>query len=112
MGSGRWDGSTTLVDDMVSYDYYAIGSIMDRFVETPDLYLAEGPWKMASTYRLLLIYQFVNNIPFEVGVSQDRGVTWSTTNVTPQSSGYTFVDFIKTSNVVRFRFRENNANGQ
>lgn len=108
---GRTDGGTMRIDDQFVSDYYTLGSIIDRVVETEDMYL-DTPWDLAQVIRLLLNYEFVNDEPFEVGVSFDRGRTWYTNQVTPVQQGYSFTEFAKTGNVVRFRFRENNATGQ
>ena len=114
---GRPDGSTALIDEMVSYDYFSIGSILDRFVETPDFYLgtpevggATG-WRFGTIYRLFLIYEFVNDEPFEVGISLDRGKSWDTKTVIPNRSGFSYIDWVKTGNTARFRFREMNDVG-
>lgn len=109
---GRADGSTSIINDQVAYDYFAIGSIVDRFLETGDIYFGDTPgWKVGSVQRLMLIYKFVNDEPFEVGVSFDRGVGWITQQVIPVEKGFSYVDIIAAGNTSRFRFRENNAIG-
>jgi len=109
--AGRTDGATVQIDEQFTYDYYTLGSIVDRFLETEDMYM-DSPWLLTRIFRLLLIYEFVNDVPFEVGVSFDRGTSWTTQQVIPTTQGYTFVDFNMTGNVYRFRFRENSANAQ
>lgn len=112
---GRPDGSTAIVDDTISYDYFSIGSIIDRFLETPDFYIDETAGMTESTVlRFMLIYQYVVASPFVVGVSFDRGITWHEQQVTPQMDGFSLVEFDgpHTGNTVRFRFRENDATGQ
>ena len=112
---GRPDGSTAIVDDTVSYDYFSIGSIIDRFLETPDFYIDEtAGFTEATVLRFLLNYEFVNANPFTAGVSFDRGASWHEQIVTPQASGFSLVEFDgpRTGNTVRFRFRENDATGQ
>src|SRR5258706_16268724 len=99
------------IDEQYAYDYFAIGSIIDRVLETEDMYI-ESPWDLAQVVRLMLVYEFVNEQPFEVSVSFDRGRTWYSNLVTPTQQGYTFTEFVRTGNVIRFRFRENNATGQ
>lgn len=108
---GRADGATMDVNETFAYDYFAEGSIIDRVCETEDMYLPE-PWKLGQVTRLLLLYTYINDNPFEIGISFDRGRNWTTQQLTPVASGYSWVDFISTGNVVRFRFRENNAEGQ
>ena len=113
---GRTDGATMLIDESVTYDYYALGSILESFLETEDMYFdgpagqAGDPMEQGTVIRLQLVYEYVNNTPFEVGLSNDRGATWQTVMVTPSTKGYSFADLRSTSNVVRFRFRENSAN--
>lgn len=109
---GRSNGAIFRLDETVVYDYFAIGSIVDRYVETPDYYFNDDPWLLGTLKRLLLSYEFKNNEAFEIGVSLDRGQTWLTQNIVPVASGYSVVDFNVTGNVCRFRFRENNATGQ
>ena len=109
--AGRSDSATMLIDDSVIYDYFAIGSIMDRYVETPDYYF-EDVMETGSVMRMLLIYGVTNTDPFEVGVSVDRGFSWKTQLVTPSSNGLSLIDFNITGEVVRFRFRENSATAQ
>lgn len=114
---GRATGEIFEIDKNVAYDYFAIGSIVDRYIETPDFYFVEtetgqpSAWRQGTVQQLLLIYQYVNAEPFEVGLSFDRGVSWTTQSVVPNTSGYSVVHFNMTGNVVRYRFRENNANG-
>lgn len=112
MFGGRAGGATFRIDDMVVYDYFAIGSIVDRYVETPDYYFNDDPWTQGTIKRVLLSYEFKNSEPFEIGLSLDRGLTWTTQNIVPVEAGYSVVDFNATGNVGRFRFRENNALGQ
>lgn len=107
---GRTDSATMLIDERYVYDYYAQASIMDKYLETEDMYI-ESPWDLVEVVRLLLVYSYVDAQPFEVGVSFDRGRSWDTNEITPDSSGYSFTEFVRTGNVVRFRFRENNATG-
>lgn len=110
---GRTDGSTSIIDEAVSYDYFSIGSIIDRFVETPDFYVdAFAGTGLETVYRLLVNYQFTNDNPFEVGVSFDRGKSWKTQSVTPVPAGFSWVDFNGTGNTIRFRFREADANAE
>jgi len=114
---GRTDGATMLIDEEFSYDYYSQGSIIDRYLETEDQYLimdsagTGDPGEQVTIIRILLVYEYRTADPFEVGVSFDRGSTWTTKTVTPQMSGYSWIDFEKSGNVIRYRFRENNANG-
>lgn len=115
--AGRSTGGTFSIDESVVYDYFAEGSIVDRNVETPDFYLGvEIPGGLAADElgtikRVLLSYEFVNATPFKLGISFDRGTTWTEKTVTPNASGYSYVDLNLTGNAVRFRFRENNATG-
>jgi len=117
---GRPDGSTALVDETVAYDYFSIGSIIDRFVETPDFYFPDpagdvpAGTRLGTIYRLLLTYQFINANPFIAGVSYDRGRSWHEQSVAPNPQGFSLVDFggPTTGNTVRFRFREQDATGQ
>jgi hypothetical protein len=109
---GRADGSTATIDEMVSWDYFSIGSIIDRFVETPDFYTDEtAGTKEGTVYRVFLNYAFVNSNPFMTGVSFDRGVNWTEKEVVPHPRGFSWIDFIVTGNTMRFRFRENDATG-
>lgn len=109
---GRANGSTSIVNEQVAYDYFAIGSIMDRFLETPDIYMGDVPgWKVGNIMRMLLIYKFVNTQQFEVAISFDHGASWLRKFVTPNQQGFSHVDFDQSGNVVRFRFRENNTSG-
>jgi hypothetical protein len=108
---GLQDGSTSIIDDSIIYDYFAIGSIMDRFVETPDYYLTDSPSKMVTLQRVLLVYKYTAADPFEFSVSLDQGFSWRPFQVTPNPSGYSYVDVNLTGNVIRFRLRENSANG-
>lgn len=110
---GRTDGATMLIDEQFSYDYYAQGSIIDKFIETDDQYLIDDdPANEVTAVRLLLVYEYMNNTnPIQVGVSFDRGSTWTEKTLIPEPKGYTWVEFEKTGNVIRYRFRENDANG-
>lgn len=112
MLGGRTDGATMQIDEQFAYDYFSEGSIIDRVLETEDMYL-EGPWGLSHVVRLLLVYEAKTDMdpPFEIGISFDRGHTWHTQMLQPVQQGYTYVDFDMTGNVVRFRFRENDATG-
>jgi hypothetical protein len=107
---GRTDSGIMKIDEQIAFDYYTIGSIVDRVLETEDMWL-DSPNDLTRLVRILLVYEYVNSTPFEVGVSFDRGRTWTTRNVTPEMRGISFVDIIATGSPIRFRFRENNANG-
>lgn len=116
---GRSDGSVMYIDDSIVLDYFAQGNVTDRFVETLDFYLgydeATGQidtWQQGTISRVLFIYKYVNAEPFEFGVSFDQGQTWMTQQITPNMSGFSFIDVQKTGNIARFRMRENNATGQ
>ena len=115
---GRVDGATMIVDDTVTYDYFAIGSIVDRFMETEDMYIGYGeksdpdPMAVGTILRMLLVYNFITTDPFEVGISVDRGMSWQTQLVTPNQLGQSLIDWNVTGETVRFRFREDNVNGQ
>jgi hypothetical protein len=114
--AGRSSGETFQIDEQYVDDYFAVGSIVDKYVETADFYFpgAGGdadPWEMGTINQVLLAYDFVNSVPFEVGISFDHGRSWYTENVTPIEAGYSQINFNRTGNVVRFRFRENNALG-
>lgn len=115
--AGRTDGATFAVDETVNYDYFAVGSIVDRICETRDWYgpaEANGepdPTRQWTLQRVLLTYDYVSASPFEFGVSTDRGTTWTTKQITPSTSGYSWVDLNLTGHVWRFRFRENDATG-
>lgn len=111
MLGGRTDSAIMRIDEQFAYDYFAIGSIIDRVLETEDMYV-DLPSDLARVVRLLLVYEFVSSEPFEVSISLDRGRTWLSKEVVPEERGYSWVDFISTGNVIRFRFRENNATGQ
>jgi hypothetical protein len=115
MVAGRSTGETYIIDERFIDDYFAIGCIIDKVCETPDMYIPSqgdsNPWQLANVKRCLLMYRFINAEPFEIGLSVDRGSTWVTETVVPDESGYSVVDFNVTGNVVRFRFRENNATG-
>lgn len=114
---GRSDGATFTIDETVNYDYFAIGSIMDRYCETPDWYLPDpqtgqpDPTQTFTLQRMQLVYDHVSDEPFEVGVSTDRGSTWQTQMITPTATGFCFVDWLLSGNHVRFRFREQDALG-
>jgi len=115
----RSDGSTMMIDDSVADDYFAIGSIVDRFLETEDMYLGyqqggidSDAMRQGVVLRQLLVYSFVNAEPFEIGISTDRGRTWLTQEITPNDCGLSLIDWIVTGETVRFRFRENNAMGK
>ena len=109
--AGRGDGASMIIDEGVAYDYFSIGSIIDRTLETPDFYISEDPMKLGTLKRLLLIYEYTNAVPFEVGVSTDRGKNWQSQTMTPSTTGASFIDWNITAQMVRFRFRENNALG-
>lgn len=111
--AGRSDGKTFLLDENVGYDYFTIGSIVDRFFETEDFLIGgDGTFfSQGTVFRALLEYRYVDATPFEFGYSIDRGQNWTTTLVTPQVKGLSFVDFIATGPTIRFRFRENNNDG-
>lgn len=114
---GGSDGRTFAIDENISGDYYAIGSIIDRYIETEDMYFDPGtgadPWNLGTVIRMLLVYDYMSAVPFEVGISTDRGHTYLTKMVTPSPSGYSIIDLgPKTGNVVRFRFREKDLNAQ
>lgn len=114
MFGGRADGSTSLIDEQVAYDYFSIGSILDRFVETPDFYIDDTfGTKLATMLRFLIVYEFSNPNSFTVGVSFDRGKTWHEQVITPNMQGFNWVEFggPSTGNTFRFRARENDANG-
>lgn len=108
---GRTDGSTMIIDEQFADDYYSIGSIVDRVLETEDMYF-DTPWDTANIISLMLVYEFVTADPIEVGVSFDKGRHWTTQTFVPEQRGFSIVDFDKSGNIVRFRFRENNANGR
>jgi hypothetical protein len=108
--AGRTDSVTMDINETISWDYFSQGSIVDRVLETEDMYI-DTPWDNAQSVRLLLNYEYASKEPFEVGVSFDRGKTWTTKQITPTTQGYSFVEFTKSGNVVRYRFRENNATG-
>lgn len=116
--AGRSDGGTFLVDDTVAYDYYTEGSIVDRYVETQDYFwptnmVPEGdPTILGTLHRTFIIYDYENDIPFKIGFSQDRGRTWEEKEIVPVRSGFSYVDFRLTSNVIRWRFRETDANAR
>lgn len=115
--AGRSDGGTFAVDETVNYDYYAEGSIMDRYCETPDWYPPTpespngDPYQLYNLQDLMLMYQYVTDDQFEVGVSIDRGATWQTQMVTPSTSGVTKTSWNITGQVFRFRFRERDVDG-
>ena len=115
---GRPDGATMIVDDTTAFDYFAIGSIMDRFLETEDMYIGgndtldQDPMRQGTVLRVLLVYKYVTNDQFEIGISHDRGMNWLTQLITPQQNGLSLIDFIATGETIRFRFREKNANGR
>lgn len=109
---GREDGAVFQIDDNFIDDYFTDGSIIDRFVETPDYYLTDDPMEQATLQRVTILYDFVNDTPFEFSYSFDRGRTWTATSVTPQTDGQSVVNTNASGNVIRFRFRENNATGQ
>jgi hypothetical protein len=94
-------------------DFYnsANGNVIDKVIETEDFYLPD-PWTLQQAVRLFLTYKFVNNTPFVIGVSVTHGSTWHDVTITPTNIGYSFADFRVTGNVIRFRFRSNNATGQ
>lgn len=109
---GLASGATIAIDEAYLHDYFAIGSIMDRFVETPDYYLNDDPMESITLKRALIIYQYAGTAtPYEFAVSVDKGVTWETHQVFPNRLGYSYIDLNITGNVVRFRFRENDAVG-
>lgn len=111
---GRTDGSTSELDETIAFDYFSIGSILDRFVETPDFYIDEtAGMGLLTVYRLLLNYALGNTNSFQAGVSFDRGTTWLEQTVTPVAAGFNLVEFMgpATGNTIRFRFRENDATG-
>jgi len=115
---GLASGATMKVDDSIAYDYFSIGSIVDRYLETEDMYLGQyqslgdDPMRQGVVLRMLLIYTFDSADPFEVGMSTDRGRTWVTRQVVPVDCGLSLIDWIVTGETGRFRFRENNANGR
>lgn len=110
--AGRTDGGVFRVDDQFVDDYYSEGSIIDRNVETPDFYLSDDPMEQVTLQRVMLIYDYINATPFEFAYSFDRGRTWQTREITPNQYGFSVVDINDSGNIVRFRFRENNATGQ
>lgn len=112
---GRNDGSTMMIDEQFAYDYFAIGSIMDCILETEDQFCPDvGPWQLQEVLRVILLYDpdTAGTNPFEVGVSFTQGKTWTTKMVTPNSTGSSYIDFVKTGQVVRYRFREKDSNVQ
>ena len=127
---GRSDGATFTVDEQVAWDYFAVGSIMERYVETPDFYLPDpngspDPRLNVTLQRMLLSYEYVDPIrpatyggseanppPFLAEVSMDRGQTWQSQAITPQRGGYSLLDWNLTGHVIRFRFRESDVTGQ
>jgi len=108
--ASRGDGSSMVIDENIAYDYFSLGSIIDRVLETPDFYLAD-PMQMGTIKRVALIYEYTNNVPFEAGISTDRGRSWKTQSVIPNTTGVSLIDWNVTAQIVRFRFRENNALG-
>lgn len=110
--AGRSDGGIFRIDDIYVDDYYSLGSIMDRNVETPDFYMTNDPMEQATLQRVMIIYEYINDVPFEFSYSFDKGNTWTTFLVTPDQSGFSVVDINASGNITRFRFRENNADGQ
>jgi hypothetical protein len=110
--AGRTDGATMRVDESIVSDYFALGSIIDKFLETEDFYIDDDPTKQFTSQRVLLVYEYASADPFEFGYSQDRGRTWHTQQVIPSTKGYSWIDFRCTGNIIRYRFRENNADGR
>jgi hypothetical protein len=119
--AGRSDGGTFVIDQQVAYDYYTIGSIVDRYAETPDMYFpapataqsADQPdvWEEGTPQRAIIIYDPVRTTtPFLFGVSFDRGQTWSEQSITPNGMGLSIAEYNLTGPHVRYRFRENIAN--
>ena len=114
--AGRADGATFTVDEAVGYDYFAIGSILDCYIETPDYIFPSqelptgDPMATGNVQRIFLTYTFTDATPFEVAISTDRGNAWQTQLVTPNTGGFSYVDFNVTGNICRFRFREADAN--
>lgn len=106
--AGLSDGRTMSISDTYVDD--ELGEF-DRFIETEDISLPDQ-WALMKVMRLFLIYEFISEASFEVGYSLDRGVSWRTLNVVPSAQGYSFVDFIATGNVIRFRFRGDNVTGK
>jgi len=108
--AGRTGGATMMIDETSTYDYFAVGSIMDRFLETPDYYLGGAPSQTATLTKMVLTHEeagFDSNII--VRVSVDRGKTWQSQTVT-LTKGYTLVFWNITGNVFRFSFGSADAN--
>ena len=123
--AGRSDGKTFFIDNSIAYDYFTVGSIVSRNLETFDIYFPSGKyqgdelsdgdmWEEGTIQRVMLVYEAdkTNTEPFVVGVSFDKGSTWIEQTVTPGPEGFVITDFNITGRLVRFRFRENNANGR
>lgn len=119
--AGRSTGETFEITDQISSDYFSVGSIIDRYIETGDFYIptprspGEGD-QMSENGRIkrgIVIYEFTDASPFEIWISNDRGQTWPTKKtIVPETRGYSFVDFDQTAHVFRFRFKEEDANAQ
>lgn len=120
--AGRATGETFEITDQVSNDYFASGSIVDRYIETGDVYLPtprlpEGDpmGQNGVIQRGLIVYDYVDSTPFEIWVSNTRGVTWPIQKtIIPDPKGYSFVDFNLASEgqPIRWRFKEQNADGR
>jgi hypothetical protein len=97
---------------------YYTGELIDCFVETKDYYAnaatstmmmpdSSGPFLQRTIERLMLVYMYNNDVDnFELAVSNDRGRSWTTFLITPNTVGYGLADWKVTGNVLRFRIRQ------
>lgn len=91
-----------------SWDYFATGSVILKWMDTYDMYLTDDPYEDNNTLQRVLIATATNDDrPFKVQISADRGITYNTFTVTPVN-GYAEVNCNITGRAFRFRFREEN----
>lgn len=117
MVAGMQDGRTLRFTPTVqSFD----GLLIDSYVVTRDYYAQEFTVTdqrvtvIDSLLKMNSLYAFrfngTPNTDFEVGMSRDRGVTWTVTTVTANPDGLAIAYFTEPFQVVRFRVRSIGTN--
>jgi hypothetical protein len=102
-----------IIDERIVGDYLTPGSTggMEMYFDSPDMYYGKEGVTNGTLERIVVAQAtpyYLNEVPYEVKVSTDRGGSFgSTFVVTPQMAhqGFEFADFNVTSNVRRYRFR-------
>jgi hypothetical protein len=93
----------TIGEDLSGYED---ASTVTSYIETPDFYIADHPLAMFTIQQTLLAYEYNNDKAlFEIGISTDKGNSWSTQQHVPNEFGFALLSWKVTGNIVRFRIK-------